>query len=190
MITALTKHSKNRLERNELWKTIGEFEGLKLGQESYDRACALVLGAITEQGLETAITSHCIPLKENDVQWLFGGDQAGDTAINFASKIRLGYALGIYGQETKRDLNMIRHIRNTFAHSQKMISFQTKEVSDACDSLLFLKRPTSHPWVIGAFSDPRSCLIVTVRTFFAYFSDVRKGEPIKCSTHEYGHLFP
>lgn len=41
----------------------------------------------------------------------------------FSSKINLGYALGIYKDEVRENLHIIRTIRNAFAHSRKIIDF-------------------------------------------------------------------
>jgi DNA-binding MltR family transcriptional regulator len=41
----------------------------------------------------------------------------------FYSKIAMGYALGIYDKGMRSDLNIVRSIRNAFAHSKKLIQF-------------------------------------------------------------------
>jgi hypothetical protein len=42
---------------------------------------------------------------------------------SFHSKIAMGYALGIYDKDMRGDLNIVRNIRNAFAHSKKLIQF-------------------------------------------------------------------
>jgi hypothetical protein len=54
---------------------------------------------------------------------------------DFASKIQVGYAMGLFGPKTKQDLGLIREIRNAFAHSLALISFDTKEIADVCHML-------------------------------------------------------
>lgn len=54
---------------------------------------------------------------------------------NFDSKIHMAYALGIYGEKTKKILETIKHIRNTFAHSAVRISFRSPAIRDACLSI-------------------------------------------------------
>lgn len=46
----------------------------------------------------------------------------------FFSKIVLGYALGLYDKEVMDYVNIIRRIRNAFAHSRKDISFATPQI--------------------------------------------------------------
>jgi DNA-binding MltR family transcriptional regulator len=50
----------------------------------------------------------------------------------FSAKIRLGYALGIYGRKTRHDLDVVREIRNAFAHAQKVITFENQEIANLC----------------------------------------------------------
>jgi hypothetical protein len=89
--------------------------------------------AYLEQMLEDAILRRLTP-EFGATPWrekLFGGDQPG--AIDgFRSKIILGYALGLYSQQTREDFQTIRHIRNVFAHSRMNLSFKSKEIADAC----------------------------------------------------------
>jgi DNA-binding MltR family transcriptional regulator len=42
---------------------------------------------------------------------------------SFYTKIAMGYALGIYDKNIRSDLNIVRTIRNAFAHSKKLIQF-------------------------------------------------------------------
>src|SRR5262249_12368025 len=42
---------------------------------------------------------------------------------SFSSKIITGYALGIYDESMRNDLQIVRNIRNVFAHSKKLIQF-------------------------------------------------------------------
>ncbi|MGO9684145.1 MAG: MltR family transcriptional regulator [Beijerinckiaceae bacterium] len=50
----------------------------------------------------------------------------------FSARINFGYALGLYGKKVKRDLNLIREIRNAFVHSRRHIDFETPEVVELC----------------------------------------------------------
>jgi DNA-binding MltR family transcriptional regulator len=42
---------------------------------------------------------------------------------SFSTKIIIGYALGIYDEKIQHDLNIVRIIRNAFAHSKKLLEF-------------------------------------------------------------------
>jgi DNA-binding MltR family transcriptional regulator len=50
----------------------------------------------------------------------------------FSARIDFGYALGLYGKKAKRDLNLVREIRNAFVHSHRHIDFETPEVVELC----------------------------------------------------------
>jgi hypothetical protein len=41
----------------------------------------------------------------------------------FSQKIIAGYAFGLYGENTLRNLNIVRDVRNVFAHSKRLIDF-------------------------------------------------------------------
>lgn len=98
-----------------------------------DRAMTILACAQIENALEGAIESRLIAtLSENDRARLFEGDNPIST---FSAKIKVGFALGIYGHETRADLNCVRDIRNAFAHSRIAISFKTEPVAEACKTL-------------------------------------------------------
>jgi DNA-binding MltR family transcriptional regulator len=42
---------------------------------------------------------------------------------SFSTKITIGYAFGIYNDKIQNDLNIVRVIRNAFAHSKKLLEF-------------------------------------------------------------------
>ena len=45
---------------------------------------------------------------------------------SFAAKITIGHAFGIYDAKVEHDLNIVRTIRNAFAHSKKLLDFDDK----------------------------------------------------------------
>jgi hypothetical protein len=47
----------------------------------------------------------------------------------------MAFALGIIGEQMYKNLDIIRSVRNAFAHSKIPITFETKEVSAACQLL-------------------------------------------------------
>jgi hypothetical protein len=48
----------------------------------------------------------------------------------FASRIAVAYALGIFGPQTRHDLDLIRHLRNQFAHCRNPLSFDMPAAAD------------------------------------------------------------
>lgn len=98
-----------------------------------DRTAALIISTNLEHAIEDAIASHF----KGDVdalktRILSGGSNSDGVISGFYAKSWLAHALGVFGQETMKDINTIRIIRNLFAHSAAPIDFQTPAVSNAC----------------------------------------------------------
>jgi len=49
---------------------------------------------------------------------------------SFHSKIELAYALGTVNEETRKYLNVVRAVRNAFAHSKKLLDFDDPLITD------------------------------------------------------------
>lgn len=77
-----------------------------------DRAAAVVLGALAERALEKLLRNH---MRKSGVDELF---KPSGLLGDFGAKIQMGYAINLFGSQTKKDLNIIRHLRNQFAHSR------------------------------------------------------------------------
>jgi DNA-binding MltR family transcriptional regulator len=65
------------------------------------------------------------------------GDVDGSEAplSNFSARIKTAYCLGLITKKEYDDLNLIRKIRNKFAHRLHGYSFDHKEIIDWCNSL-------------------------------------------------------
>jgi hypothetical protein len=99
----------------------------EVNDEKNERGAVILLGANAELCLRYAIKRHLITA--DDVDWmLFYGPLRG-----FEAKIRIGFTMGLYGLETKHNLDCIRAIRNAFAHAVIPISFETPEVRAAVE---------------------------------------------------------
>jgi hypothetical protein len=112
-----------------------------------DRAAALVIAAIIEHSLESAIIQY-FAIEQSDAMKLFTDAQDG-SMWSFALKIQLGWALGIYDAFGRTELKWIRNIRNAFAHTSAPLSFQSPEIGLLCDRL---KIP--HLKIYGGFAGP------------------------------------
>jgi DNA-binding MltR family transcriptional regulator len=66
----------------------------------------------------------------------------------FSSRIEVAYAFGLLASEIRDDLNLIREIRNDFAHNVGTASFGTLGVRDRCAVLSSTKR------TLEAVADP------------------------------------
>ena len=108
-----------------------------------DRAAAILYGTLTENALVGLVAKQMRPdLDASTRSELF------DT---FERKIALAYALRLIGPLSRRDLDLIRLIRNAFAHCRRPIDFKLREVMDACAALEFPDFPkaTVPPSAVG-----------------------------------------
>lgn len=111
--------------------------GMLADEKETDRGAALVAGALVEAALETAIACRFTDCGETARKGLFEG--SGAPLSNFAQKIKIGRALGIYGPVTEKALNRVKDIRNAFAHSLKRLDFLHPTIVSACQG--FEPRP-------------------------------------------------
>ena len=81
---------------------------------------AIVGAALVEDALREAILFRMRDLTKKEEDELFDGLAP---LAPFSAKIRIGYALRIYGEQT---LNAVREIRNAFSHARTRISFSTE----------------------------------------------------------------
>jgi len=92
-----------------------------LGEELHPIATA-ILGAVTaERNLEILLRSKF--KRKDDKTWAMLVEDINGPLNSFSSKIVIGYALGIYDERMRNDLDIVRKIRNAFAHSRKLIQF-------------------------------------------------------------------
>ena len=110
---------------------------LDISQQRNHRAEAVTLAALLESTLESAMLRRFVPLSRTDRKDLFEGVAPLAT---FSAKIRLGYALNMYGRKTRADLDNIREIRNAFAHARTKINFRTREVDIVCQRITLAER--------------------------------------------------
>jgi hypothetical protein len=85
-----------------------------------DMACAILQAIRIEHELEGCILLR-FHRRDQDTIDLLSKDNG--SLGTFFAKIGLGYALGIYGADLMEHLNVIRRVRNAFAHSRRKISF-------------------------------------------------------------------
>lgn len=132
MSKALKKHLKERPSEEELEAL---FQSM---QRDGPRGCAVVASAMVEDVLNGAILDRCVSLNKDEHSRLF---EASGPLSTFSSKIAIAYAFGIIGPKTRHDLNLLREIRNAFAHAMRSITFDTKEVVDMLKNFNALKEP-------------------------------------------------
>lgn len=98
-----------------------------------DRGVIVIGSSLLEHALESAIGMRLRePSDSGETKRLF--DESGLFGT-FSKKIWAAYFLKIIGTRTRRDLDLIRRMRNIAAHSFAEISFDTPEVAGGCREL-------------------------------------------------------
>jgi len=97
--------------------------------EESDRSIALMSVHQLDKHLRELFEALMIGLSQDEYDRLFTGQ--GPLA-SFGHKIQLGYALGLYPAEVAKNLDHMRQIRNVFAHSHGLLSFDTPEIAAVC----------------------------------------------------------
>lgn len=103
-----------------------------LSSES-DRGCALFAAAYLDSSLSDLLYVSLVANKKIDTD-LFEGTAPLAT---FSSRIKMAYYLGLISQPCRRDLDIIRAIRNDFAHKLDVDSFAVQSVQDRCKTLAY-----------------------------------------------------
>lgn len=127
---------------------------LKEFQDETERGAALVGAAMIDQKLLDTLRSFMVKGKiTKDV--LEGGTAPLGT---FSSRIKACYALGLIDEHERSECDLIRKVRNEFAHSIHGLSFSDKKISDFCDKL-----QSDLPGGKGAFkNNPRGIFVNAV----------------------------
>lgn len=210
-IVNLQKVSRERPHPSDLWTTITDAETslfLEKGLHNMgallqfyvtqkqldvipDRVFALIISTAVEQTLQLAITTH-FSVDDATAERMFD-DGANGPFTTFAAKIKTAYALGIFPRFMRDELDMIRHIRNAFAHSWQQIGFESPEIVAGCSALLLPDHVTiqnqydEKPWTA------KKRFVISVRCLFVYleWDSVGAGQgPMRAETHPGRKSFP
>lgn len=93
------------------------------------RSAAILIGTTVEDALEFNLLRV---LARGRTKPLF---RINGPLSDFYGKILVGFAIGIYGEETFHNLEIIRHVRNAFAHGKGPLSFRVPIVGEVCAAL-------------------------------------------------------
>lgn len=106
-------------------------EFLREFQGETDRGAALVGAALIDDRLERLLLSNLTETKESSD--LVSGSNA--PLGTFSSRIKAAYCFGLISQLEFNECNLIRRIRNEFAHQLPGISFESNKIKDLCNNL-------------------------------------------------------
>ncbi len=130
-------------EGTDIADLIFDFVGIPsnppLRHPSGDRHAAIACAAAIEHALKKAITLHLAP--DADLRGLFEEYPSGPLT-SFADRLTMARALGIVDAQVAHDLDQVRRLRNTFAHSVLPISFAQDDVAGLVSDLRILHNPT------------------------------------------------
>ena len=120
-----------------------------------DRALGVLRASLLEAALETYLMSYVRPSFNADLtRRLF---EFSGILGPFGAKITIAYAFNWIGPETRHDLELIRQIRNEFAHCRKALAFT--DASGRCLSPPKIPRLARRPitlWIAYARGQTRA----------------------------------
>jgi hypothetical protein len=104
-------------------------------QAESDRACGVLAGVLLDSLLETLLRSVML---SSTPKKIFSG--SGGVLGTFSGKTDMAYYLGHISKDEYDELNIIRSIRNDFAHAiNHALSFSTSPVVDRVQNLQFAR---------------------------------------------------
>jgi hypothetical protein len=139
-----------------------------------DRAVGILGGTFLEQGLRLAIENKLPPDPlDPRLKYLFELEDA--PYREFAGRVRLARALGIINKSEFDKMELVRLIRNVFAHSMDAITFNTPGIVELIselrtmnvnDSIVLLHESGSATLTMGADTHPRQIFALAIFHFF------------------------
>lgn len=100
----------------------------KIIRDETDRGTALMSAAYIDEQLKGLLLSYFI----DDINVTKGLLSSSGPIGSFSARIELSYSLGLIANNIKKDLNLLRKIRNDFAHLSTPMTFETDSVKSRC----------------------------------------------------------
>ena len=110
--------SKRALDDDEFMNALQEM------QRESDRGAAIMGAALLEEGLRKLIEA-ALENKEDD-QALF--DDQGAPFYSLHAKTIAAFGMGLVDKQTKKDIDIVRGVRNQFSHALRAIKFSNEAV--------------------------------------------------------------
>jgi hypothetical protein len=134
-------------------------------QQESDRATAILGAAYLETRLGVLLRDY-----------LLEGTNA--VPYNFDRRIGLTRALGLIDRTDADQLNLIKEVRNQFAHQLHGLKFTSDEVAEKCSELARLYEAMPVQWEFGDLSDPRVAFMVAVTNLMTRLNNLIRGVEI------------
>lgn len=155
------------LDLNDYQTFVTEYHG-----ES-DRSAIVMAGSFVEHYLATYIRHFMVSDEEVERLFEFG------PLSSFAARINIAHGFGLISNEHRHDLNIIKDIRNRFAHSPRLISLQKDEVRKEIRKLSMWTTLNGDRHMSSAEKDERHIFLFSVGMFvlFAHDQMTKKRKP-------------
>jgi len=100
-----------------------------------DRSTALTCAAFAEIGLAAGIAMVLQPDRDQVIDWFWKpvGKHGRGKYGSFDKKISAAFDLDLMGEDTRHNLEIVRRVRNAFAHSMADVRFTTPAIKAACE---------------------------------------------------------
>jgi DNA-binding MltR family transcriptional regulator len=121
-------------DNKELWEEV---------INSSERSAVLVAGAAFDAHLESILSKYLI--QDSGVSKRL----VNSTLSNFAAKINTCFCLGLISSDERHDLNLLRDIRNSFAHNLFGCDFTNPDVQLLISSLTLANKTGTTPNDVG-----------------------------------------
>lgn len=101
--------------------------------EETDRGCALLAASFLEGMIEELLRERLVDNPKLQKEMLHHSGPLG----TFSSQIDMACLLGLVGPAMRRELHLIRQIRNDFGHTARRISFGEPSIASRCREMRF-----------------------------------------------------
>jgi mannitol operon repressor len=117
-------------------------------QQETPRAAVIVGASFLDAHLRKLIANFLIADKKEIDEFLGSDGNAERPLSTFSARIRGAYCLGLISKDEYHDLNIVRKIRNKFAHRLHDLSFDDQEIVSWCQALYTPKKFLPPDWVV------------------------------------------
>ncbi|WP_315792365.1 MltR family transcriptional regulator [Bradyrhizobium sp. SZCCHNRI1002] len=102
------------------WEEIAAVQAVAHSSKQHPIVIAILGYTLVEHELNIVLRTK-FKKKDNDTWEALQAEQG--PLRSFSAKITMGFALGLYNEKVEHDLNVVRIVRNAFAHSKKLLDF-------------------------------------------------------------------
>lgn len=153
-------------------------EAMKELREGSDRAVAIVGATLVETMLKDALLVH---LNRNET---LTNDLFKTTGAlgPFATKIHIGFLVGLFGETAYKDLLWMKDIRNAFAHKIDVTDFKSQRMKNLAENFKLCDRYSAD---IETDRDPNPTLGTKPKDFMCWVYIDRRDEALKNARERY-----